>query len=422
MRLRDATPQDRDAIHRTWLDAAWLDEGDEDDDEQFARFHDAASWVVGELDDGRTEASASWLPGEVRHVDTDLPFAGVTSVNVGRVARGQGLASGVTALVTARAADAGAAVAGLGIFDQGFYDKVGYGTLAPWVIQRFDPAQLQAPWGHRPPLRLTAKDDGERIHRAIERRRRVHGAVTFSSVDRTVVELGWTSKGVGLGYADDDGELTHLLWMSAKGEHGPYRVSLPVFRTGAQLRELLSLLKSLSGQVRLAIVDQPADLSIQELLRNPHRTRPREDGTGAGDIPTKAAAWHQARILDVEACVGVVRATREVTFVAEVDDPLTAVLERAGGAVDEQPTWRGIGGRWAITLGAASSGAERLDEGGGADLPVLRTTVNELTRLWFGVRPPTQLAMVGDVEAPDDLLEALDDALRLPVPHFDMDF
>ena len=44
------------------------------------------------------------------------------------------------------------------------------------------------------------------------------------------------------------------------------------------------------------------------------------------------------------------------------------------------------------------------------------------TRLWLGVRPATGLAITDDLHGPDDLLDALDERLRLPEPVADWAF
>ena len=80
--------------------------------------------------------------------------------------------------------------------------------------------------------------------------------------------------------------------------------------------------------------------------------------------------------------------------------------------------WRGSTGEYVVTLGK-SSGAER---GSDESLPTLKTTVNAFTRLWLGVRPATALSYTDDLETPAELLEALNEVLRLPAPHPDWDF
>ena len=40
--------------------------------------------------------------------------------------------------------------------------------------------------------------------------------------------------------------------------------------------------------------------------------------------------------------------------------------------------------------------------------------MNAFTRLWLGVRPASGLTLTDDLAGPDELLTALDEALRLP--------
>ncbi len=56
--------------------------------------------------------------------------------------------------------------------------------------------------------------------------------------------------------------------------------------------------------------------------------------------------------------------------------------------------------------------SDGLDDG----LPVLDASVGAFTRLWMGVRPATGLALTDDLAGPPALLDALDEAFRLPTP------
>ncbi len=77
-----------------------------------------------------------------------------------------------------------------------------------------------------------------------------------------------------------------------------------------------------------------------------------------------------------------------------------------------------MAGDYVVTLGPASGAAPGTD----AALPTLDATVNAFTRLWLGVRPASGLSITDDLAAPPELIEALDDVLRLPEPHPDWDF
>ena len=53
---------------------------------------------------------------------------------------------------------------------------------------------------------------------------------------------------------------------------------------------------------------------------------------------------------------------------------------------------------------------------------MLRASIGALSRLWFGVRPATGLAVTDDLAGPPELLEALDRALVLPPPLPELSF
>ena len=108
-----------------------------------------------------------------------LELCAVTAVTISRIARKQGFARVMTAQQLAAAAQAGAEVAALGMFDQGFYDQVGFGTGAYEHMIRFDPATLQVDVPFRVPARLT-KDNWADVHGAMVERMKHHGAVVLN--------------------------------------------------------------------------------------------------------------------------------------------------------------------------------------------------------------------------------------------------
>jgi predicted acetyltransferase len=139
MILRDYDPsRDKTAAHRIWYETGWLEKGKE---EEMDIFVESGRAMVAEIG-GEAECLVLSAAGTMRYLDRELPFTGVTGVTTSHVARKQGLASRLTAsLVAADAAD-GALVAGLGMFEQGFYNQLGFGTgsYEHWV--GFDPARL----------------------------------------------------------------------------------------------------------------------------------------------------------------------------------------------------------------------------------------------------------------------------------------
>jgi hypothetical protein len=55
-------------------------------------------------------------------------------------------------------------------------------------------------------------------------------------------------------------------------------------------------------------------------------------------------------------------------------------------------------------------------------LPTLTASVGAFTRLWLGVRSATGLAVTDDLDGLPELLSALDEILRLPVPNIGWEF
>ena len=118
---------DLDHVLRMWLEVGWIDSADKRDALQ--AFFAAANAEVGLIDD-EAECAVHWTPGNIRYQATDLGLCAITAVTTSHIGRRQGLASTLTARALQQGADAGHAVAALGMFEQGFYDRVGFGTAA----------------------------------------------------------------------------------------------------------------------------------------------------------------------------------------------------------------------------------------------------------------------------------------------------
>jgi hypothetical protein len=302
------------------------------------------------------------------------------------------------------------AVSALGVFEQGFYDALGYGTGTYSYRATIDPAQLRVTEKARVPVRLTAAD-WQDAHAARLARRRVHGCCNLVPAGITRMEMSDAEKGFGMGYRDGpDNGLTHYVWCYAESmERGPYRADL-VFQTAEQMRELLALLKSLGDQVVSVRLREPPGIMMQDWLDKPFRHMSvTEDGKH--EVKFSASAYWQVRIMDLAACLAATRLVGPtVAFNLALSDP----LERFG----EETGWKGIGGDYVVTLGPESS----CRAGSDVTLPTLTASVNAFSRMWIGVRPATGLAMTDSLAGPDDLLRRLDEALRLPEPQPDWDF
>lgn len=397
MRVREYEDDDLAAVQRMWQECGWVDE---DEAEHIADFLADADAIVDEVD-GDAEACTAIHDGTIDHTGTSLPAAVVTAVTTSRVGRKQGLARATLDTAVRRAADRGMAVSVLGMFEQGFYDASGFGTGSEMLMVRTDPAHLSSNLPYRRPVRLTI-DDIPAMVTALQARDVAHGGITLPSVPLRRAERQWDDNGFGLGYRSADGELTHFVWCSAKDEHGPYVVREWAWRRRTQLLELLGVLRSLGDQVRTVVLPEPAQAQLRVLVERPGRlglTRT----AGEHRYEVKAAAWWQARILDLPTCVAALSDAGELRCNLHLTDPL---------GLDD------VAGDWVLELGPTSGAIPGREEG----LPTLAASVNAFTRLWLGVRPATTLATTDDLEASPDLLAALDHAVRLPRPDVQMDF
>ncbi len=407
--LRDYdSGRDREACYRIWRECGWLEPGKE---ANVDLWFDASRGHVATID-GEAECLVLTSPGTIRYLNQDLSFSGVTGVTTSRIARKQGLAARLLARALAADAAEGLLVAGLGMFEQGFYNQVGFGTGPYEIHYAFDPAHVQVAVRPRIPCRF-GLDDWEALHQARLNRRRPHGAINLTHPQLTRTDMAESTNGFGLGYRDAaTGEVTHFLWFSPKEvEQGPYKIKWSAWRTREEFLELMALLRTLGDQVHLVAIDEPAEIQLQDLVRQPlkhRRVTKRSDFEGT----LFTAAWYQYRILDLPGCLEKTRLTGPtLRFNLRLTDPVEQYLEPAS-------LWRGVGGSYTVTLGPESSARPGETEG----LPALTATVNAFTRLWLGVRPARGLAITDDLDGPPELLQQMEDTLRLHVPRQDWDF
>ncbi|MCX6377470.1 MAG: hypothetical protein NTU88_15780, partial [Armatimonadetes bacterium] len=362
--------------------------------------------LVDDIEDS-AECAVVMLPGTIRYLEEDIALSVVGAVTTSRIARKQGLAGRLTAAAIARDAADGALVSGLGMFEQGYYDRLGFGTGSYVHGVSFDPADLLVDVKPRVPRRIT-KDDWEAVHASRLARLRGHGAVNVLSPLVTRGEMIGDKDAFGLGYYDGpNGELTHHLGIKPKGgEHGPYNVKVAIWQTGEQFLELMAVLKSIGDQVHLVRMDEPPGIQLQDLLRQPIKKRNITKGSEF-EVTIKAGAFWQARILDLPGCMAQTHLPRgEVRFNLRLTDPMETLL-------DDASPWHGIGGDYVVALGPESSAVRGAD----ASLRTLSASVGAFTRMWLGVQPATGLAITDRLSGLPDLLRALDHSLRLTTPY-----
>lgn len=213
---------DREAVHRIWREVGWMDH-DERRNEGLDHFLACSAALVGVVR-GEAECLATTSGGSLRYLDATVPASFVTAVTTGWVGWRLGLAGRMTACAVARDAREGALVSALGMFEQGFYDRLGYGTGGVDHSVSFDPSTIDLDGSAPVPVRL---DDGdlESMHASRLARMPRHGACRIDSPLFTRAETLIHRRGFGLGFVDAaSGELTHHLWMrDGGGEWGTRR-------------------------------------------------------------------------------------------------------------------------------------------------------------------------------------------------------
>lgn len=399
MEITAYAPEHYDDVRRQWTEVGWIDAGNDRHAEAQRTWLTMGNGSVA-IVDGHAEAFGHWTPGVITYVDRPVSLCAVTAITTSRVARRQGIASALTARTLRQGKEAGLTVAGLGIFDQGFYDRFGFGTTSYEHRFSFDPASLTVESSTPRPVRLSV-DDYEEIHALLLRRHRVHGAVSLDPPELVKAELQWVESPFGLGFRADDGRLTHFIYGTGKGEQGPYTVVWQAYEEPGQFRQLLSLIKGLSDQVASVVMWEPPGIQLQDFIDRPFRQRTR---TLKSDHETshRAIAFTQLRILDLEAAIAARSwAGPEVRFNLALRDPIA----------DIEPAVS-IAGDYVVTIAADST----VEPGTDASAPTLEATVNAFTRLWIGVRNATTLAASDHLTGPPELMNQLDEAFAVPEP------
>ena len=401
VRAYDAA-NDRDAVIRIWREVHWIEQ-----DEQ-------GEWASQCLENLRTdvaevnsevECQASSAEGTFHYLETNLSMSAIVAVTTSRIARKLRLAQQTTAHLIARDAADGAEICVLSIFEQGFYNLLGFGT-GPYVHSvEFDPADLLLNHPFRIPKRLTV-DDWAMMHSAMMNRRLTHGNCRLNSSRLFQAKLNLRGKSFALGYCDGpNGELTHFFWATDKEEHGPCEIEFIAYNNHEQFLELLALIRSLGAQIRLVRLTEPPEIQLQDLIKQPFRGRMvSENGPYRQSI--EGVGYWQARICNLAACIAKTHLEGpRLQFNLKLDDPIEKYL-------DSESPWRGVSGEYVISLGPESNAKL----GTSPELPTLKASLGAFTRLWLGVRPATGLAVTDDLDGSPALLSALDQTPRLPNP------
>lgn len=400
--------RDKQAILRIYREAGWW-EGGERQEEAVDTWVAAGRAYVAELS-GEAECLVTTVPGDIRYLDESLSFANVGSVTTSRVARKQGIAGRLTAVAIARDAEDGALVSGLGMFEQGYYNQLGFGTGGYEHIVSFDPAQLVVDARARVPRRIGV-DDWASVHASRLARARAHGSISLHPPAATAAEMMWMKNGFGMGYfGGGDGEVTHHIWFTGDGWNGPYRVQWMIYRTVEQFKELVALIRTLGDQVRQITMPEPPGIQLQDMLAHPFRWRQLTEKSKF-ETGIRASAFWQVRVNDLPRCLEATHLKQpSLRFNLRLSDPIEPYLS-------DDVAWRGVAGDYVVTLGPSS----HAESGNDSALLTLDASVGAFTRMWLGVLPATSLAVTDQLAGSPSLLQQLDHMFLIPAPHPDWD-
>lgn len=411
MKFRPYDPQrDQKAVRRIWEEIGWIDRDEDDDAKYLDTFLSACKALVADIDES-AECMVAGTEGTLRHLDSELSLNIIAAVTTSLVARKQGLASRLTAAVIADAAQSGSDLSALGMFEQGYYTRLGFGTGPYEHRVQFDPAHLAISSRARVPQRLTV-DDFKDVHSALTNRWATHGSVNLIAAELAQAEMGWTEDSFGLGYRNEAGELTHFLWGENKGEHGPVTINALAYQDREQLRELLAMLKGLGDQIYSVSMLEPSHLQLQDLISSPFRRQTTTEGTEFEESNDAEAFW-QVRINNLQSVLEKtsLKNREELEFNLVIDDPITRYLAN-------DSAWQGIGGNYTVHLGEKCSATPEHTAG----LPLLTSSVSGFSRLWLGCAGATAISMSGELEGDQNLLDSLERCLRLPTPKTGWEF
>lgn len=406
--------RDIKSVQRIYRECNWHHGADAD---VIVDFHSIGSTIVAALDNS-IEGFAHTVDGTMRHLDEDLRLCAVTTVLTSPLARRRGLGTATTANALSAAAKNGAAVAALGIFEQGYYDKLGFGNGGYENYVGFSPADLSPDrvGKSRVPRRIS-KNDWAAIDEAMKNRWIGHGGCVLEPAEVVKCEARWragTGEGLGFGYENDHGQLTHFFYASSDGPHGPLHICAMAYQNGEQLLELFALLRSLGDQISLVTLIEPPHLHLQDLLQHPIELQRITKQSKHANYNVARSFW-QVRILNLAQCI---KQTHVHGPDVEFNLVLTDPIEDYFADSNSTNQWQGIAGEYVIHLGEDST----IESRSKPKLPTLHASVNAFSRMWLGVRPASELAISDQLRANGELLDELDIVLRLPSPKWGWNF
>ncbi len=412
MKLREYNSnKDFEKVYQIWQEVGWIKD-DERQKKALKHFTKGGKGTVALLNDS-VEGYVNSTPGKYQYLDQELSLQAVTSVTISRVARKQRLATKSTAEVIAKAASQGVHVSALGMFEQGFYNKLGYGTGSYEHLISFDPDHLNIETRTKIPERITVGDFSD-IHQAKITRKKRHGYCTLLPEDITHADvLFGESDPFGLGFRDKSGNISHHIFFKPESNsHGPYFVRWMTFNNREQFLDLMNIIRNLGDQVHLVKLWEPAGIQFQNLIKKPYKDS-QVTKNSKYEVNNRATAFWQIRILNLKDCIEkTTLSNKSVEFNLKLYDPIEKYL-------DNSSPWQGLSGNYSLSLGKDSS----IDNGFKDKLPILETDINTFSRMWVGAVRPSLLPFTNHFKAPESLIDNLDDVFSvLPTPKIDWDF
>ena len=382
-------------------EAGWL-ERDSDRDAFISYLNrQGASTVVAAVDSKIEGLAVAEHNASMNYMFQTVNLTVIDTVCASGVSRGMGVASMLVARQLANAADNGLHLASLGVFDQGFYDRLGFGSCIAEPLFCFDPLQLICKQERRTPERL-GEDNFLEIYECLLNGVEAHGVVRISNPEWLKLQLKKDNIS-SFGFRNKCGKLTHFISIKEISKIA-IGVVFCSFSCSEEFFDLLSLLRSFGDQIYSIYMTSPPKINLSDCLLRPTRF----DKTQKRD-KTTCRVRTQFRILDLFECIEKVKlpSSEKVSFNLRISDPLTDYLSEGGGINCD---WRGVSGEYVIHLGEESF-AER---GRDNTLEYMEASISAFTRLWLGVAQASTLCFTDEMSAPAKLLSKLDRYWVLP--------
>ncbi|MCD4760546.1 GNAT family N-acetyltransferase [bacterium] len=396
------------AIYRIWKECGWISD-DANEKKSLDAFLEGSNNQIIELN-GDPECLICTSPGKMYYGDTTLNITAVTAVTVSHILRKQGAASTLLVSMLGEEAQHGADVAGLGMFEQGYYNRLGFTTMGYEHWFTFDPGKLSIYKKGGIPERLTKKN-WKAVHKNLSERIKGHGTVTLDPPELIKAEMLFGKNAFGLGYKQN-GKLTHHVWFSTDdAETGPYYVRWMAYSNWDQFLECMGIIKSLEEQVRSISMREPTHIQLQDFIEKPFQLQT-ITRKSKFESRMRAIAYQQLRILNLENSIAAVcYEGTPFSFNLTLSDPLKAQLPA-------NSTYKGCSGEYTVNIGKESSISQGVTKG----LSAVSGSISGFTRLWIGTVPASTIGLSEDLKIDPQLYDQLQKAFFKPYAGSDWDY